>query len=200
MIYFTGYTRTTVMAEHEKQTPPGDLEVVRLFVNTLDVEDGSEQLADPAATAAWLVEHDLATPSDAFGPDDVARLTAFREALRTLLLSHHGEAVEPEGVAALEAFGAGAPLVVSFAPDGATRLEPALGGAAGAIGRLLAIVVLAEADGTWARMKACPADDCLAAFYDHSRNHSRTWCDMAVCGNRAKARTYRHRASRRGEA
>ena len=56
---------------------------------------------------------------------------------------------------------------------------------------LLAIVAEAEADGTWRRMKACPA--CGWAFYDRSRNRSRTWCAMAICGNRAKARSYRER-------
>jgi predicted RNA-binding Zn ribbon-like protein len=33
-------------------------------------------------------------------------------------------------------------------------------------------------------------------FLDLSRNHSRRWCDMTSCGNRAKARRYytRHKA------
>ena len=43
------------------------------------------------------------------------------------------------------------------------------------------------------RVKICPADDCLWAFYDESRNGSRQWCSMAVCGNRAKARAHRAR-------
>ena len=60
-------------------------------------------------------------------------------------------------------------------------------------GRLLAIVVEAQAAGTWARLKACPAEDCHWAFYDASRNRSRTWCSMQGCGNRAKARAYRAR-------
>jgi predicted RNA-binding Zn ribbon-like protein len=46
------------------------------------------------------------------------------------------------------------------------------------------------------RLKVCPADDCQAAFYDKSRNHSAIWCDMAVCGNRAKVREYRERNTR----
>jgi len=50
-------------------------------------------------------------------------------------------------------------------------------------------------DGTWARVKACVADDCQWAFYDSSRNRSGRWCDMAVCGNREKVRTYRSRQS-----
>lgn len=40
------------------------------------------------------------------------------------------------------------------------------------------------------RLKICP--NCHWLFLDRSRNRSRAWCDMAVCGNRAKAsRHYR---------
>lgn len=40
------------------------------------------------------------------------------------------------------------------------------------------------------RMKIC--GNCGWLFIDRSKNRSRTWCDMAVCGNRAKAsRFYR---------
>jgi predicted RNA-binding Zn ribbon-like protein len=54
------------------------------------------------------------------------------------------------------------------------------------------------AEGTWERLKVCPAHDCLWAFYDSSRNRSGHWCSMKVCGNRAKARSYRER--HRGDA
>ncbi|HUY61935.1 MAG TPA: CGNR zinc finger domain-containing protein, partial [Candidatus Dormibacteraeota bacterium] len=50
-----------------------------------------------------------------------------------------------------------------------------------------------EADGSWARLKACPAQRCHWAFFDASRNRSGTWCTMAVCGTRAKARSYQRR-------
>lgn len=40
------------------------------------------------------------------------------------------------------------------------------------------------------RVRACPS--CGWLFVDTSRNGKRVWCDMAICGNRAKAR--RHRA------
>jgi predicted RNA-binding Zn ribbon-like protein len=62
-----------------------------------------------------------------------------------------------------------------------------------ALGRLLAIVHRAVVEGTWQRMKVCPADDCRWAFYDHSKNRSGKWCSMAECGNRMKARAYRAR-------
>ena len=47
------------------------------------------------------------------------------------------------------------------------------------------------------RLRMCEATDCGWLFLDMSKNRSRRWCDMAVCGNRAKAaRHYRRRRSR----
>ncbi|MFQ6184484.1 CGNR zinc finger domain-containing protein [Sinorhizobium meliloti] len=42
------------------------------------------------------------------------------------------------------------------------------------------------------RLKICP--NCAWLFLDRSRNRSRTWCDMAVCGNRTKARRHYRRS------
>jgi predicted RNA-binding Zn ribbon-like protein len=51
-------------------------------------------------------------------------------------------------------------------------------------------------DGEYSRIGQC-ADDrgCGYLFYDTSRNHTRRWCDMNSCGNRAKSQ--RHYARRR---
>jgi predicted RNA-binding Zn ribbon-like protein len=43
------------------------------------------------------------------------------------------------------------------------------------------------------RVKECAADNCNWLFLDMSRNRSRRWCDMKVCGNRAKARRFSER-------
>jgi predicted RNA-binding Zn ribbon-like protein len=43
-----------------------------------------------------------------------------------------------------------------------------------------------------ARVKICPS--CRWLFMDRSKNQSRTWCDMKVCGNRAKARKHYKRS------
>ncbi len=48
------------------------------------------------------------------------------------------------------------------------------------------------------RVRKCEGDKCDWLFVDASRNHSRRWCDMADCGNRAKAK--RNYAKRRAEA
>lgn len=47
------------------------------------------------------------------------------------------------------------------------------------------------------RVRQCADETCGWLFIDQSRNHSRRWCDMATCGNRAKAR--RNYARRKAE-
>jgi predicted RNA-binding Zn ribbon-like protein len=46
------------------------------------------------------------------------------------------------------------------------------------------------------RLRRCEGSGCAWLFMDTSRNGSRRWCDMSVCGNRAKARRHRSRATR----
>ena len=43
------------------------------------------------------------------------------------------------------------------------------------------------------QVRACDADTCRWLFLDTSRNHTRRWCDMRVCGNRMKARRFQAR-------
>jgi predicted RNA-binding Zn ribbon-like protein len=160
---------------------PGDLEVIRLFINTLDVEEDRDEL-----DTAWLKDNGLA--AGRVSEADLDRTRELREALRDLLDAH-----VPDPVRRLNAIAAEAPLTVAFDEHGHAHLHPAGAGFAAIAARVLAIVERAQADGTWERMKACAADTCRWAFYDQSRNRSRQWCDMAVCGNRAKARNYRKR-------
>jgi predicted RNA-binding Zn ribbon-like protein len=51
-------------------------------------------------------------------------------------------------------------------------------------------------------VRECAAQDCNWLFLDASKNRSRQWCDMRVCGNRAKARRHyqRTRESARGRS
>lgn len=43
------------------------------------------------------------------------------------------------------------------------------------------------------RLRRCGGDKCTWLFIDESKNHSRRWCDMKVCGNRAKSRAHYRR-------
>jgi predicted RNA-binding Zn ribbon-like protein len=186
-------------AAHDHDHPkaaPAELDHVRVFVNTLDLETHEDELSDAAATACWFAERDLLPAGEQLSESDVRQAREMREALRKLLLSHNGAALDPAAVGSVNAAAKSAELVVRFDERGDAALVPVRPGIDGALGRLLAIVFRATGDGTWERLKACPAEDCEWAFYDWSKNGSGTWCDMAVCGNRAKARAYRERRQR----
>jgi predicted RNA-binding Zn ribbon-like protein len=51
-------------------------------------------------------------------------------------------------------------------------------------------------DGPIHRVRECCGDTCGWLFLDVSKNGSRLWCDMAVCGNRHKVARYRRRKAR----
>jgi predicted RNA-binding Zn ribbon-like protein len=43
------------------------------------------------------------------------------------------------------------------------------------------------------RVRTCAAETCRWLFLDTSKNHTRRWCNMKVCGNRMKARRFQAR-------
>jgi predicted RNA-binding Zn ribbon-like protein len=181
---------------------PGALLTVQELVNTLDVEAGTDAIASPAGLRDWLLERSLAPADLRPTLDDVARMAEFREALRALLFANNGGSLDPEGLRGLNRAGRGG-LRVRFSEDGGAALEPqAEEPIAAAIGELVAIVFTAIAEGTFARLKACPGRDCGWAFYDLSKNRSARWCSMAICGSREKVRAHRARscaAQQRGQ-
>jgi len=178
-----------------EEAAPGQLEHVRNFVNTRDLETGVEELPSPEALASWLAERDLLTEEARVGPRALNEAIEVREALRRLLLANNGAPLETDAIETLNRAASGASLAVRFDADAQPALAAGAGGPAAAVAPIVAIVYEAMVNGTWQRLKACPADDCQWAFYDQSRNRSGTWCNMQVCGNRAKVRAYRERQS-----
>ena len=172
---------------------PGELEVLRRFVNTYDVGDRTDQVATPDALRDWLADRGLLARTEQLDEDDVRQARSVREAIRSLLATNNGTELDPRALETLNNAARSAELVVSFGDAGTPQLSPIRPGFRGALGRLLAVAFRAMADETWSRLKTCSAHDCNWAFYDASKNRSGTWCDMQVCGNRAKARSYRQR-------
>jgi predicted RNA-binding Zn ribbon-like protein len=68
-------------------------------------------------------------------------------------------------------------------------------------GQLLAPIAEAAADllcyGNLACLKKCEGADCVLHFYDTTKNHSRRWCNMAACGNRAKVAAFYQRQNKK---
>ena len=150
-----------------------DRDLIVDFLNTLDVEDDLDALDADRTWTEWLAEHGLPLPSVQTRRHR-SRARVLRDELRAVVAGEEPEALE-------------FPLTLTL-----TGRAPRLGGTDGleeVLGAVARLGVLEEL----ARVKICPADDCRWAFYDTSRNGSRQWCSMAVCGNRAKARAHRAR-------
>jgi predicted RNA-binding Zn ribbon-like protein len=175
---------------HRTAAPPG-LELVQTFVNTADIEEGTDELGDVASTVRWL-ESAWGGEVPALEEGDRARLVEAREALRSVLATHTGEPADPDAIERLRELLSTAVLRPVVDARGA-RLEAAGEGVDAFLGVIAAQIAEATVAGTWERLKVCRDDVCRWAFYDHSKNTRGTWCSMRVCGNRAKARAYRQR-------
>lgn len=178
------------------------MELLRDVANTIDLKGGTDEWAapggdGPAALRArdWLRQHALwPAEARALTRADYEELLAFRGDLRDLIQCNGEHRARPPALAAVNAALARAPVRVVLQEGGEdARLEPAQRGMAGVIATFAAAIYDSMADGTWPRLKLCAASSCRWAFYDGSRNRAGTWCSMAMCGNRAKVRTYRAR-------
>jgi predicted RNA-binding Zn ribbon-like protein len=170
---------------------PGGLELVRDFVNTLDILPGTDKFGDPAGLALWLADNRLVPSSPVLTDGDLARARRLREALRAFLLANAGLPLDPGAAAAFD--DAAGPARLRARPDEEGWLELLPVGEVGlghAIGRLVSIVFAAQQDGTWSRLKACA--ECHWALYDHTKNYSASWCG-SQCGARVRSRRYRQR-------
>ena len=168
-----------------------------------------EHLFDYADVLRWAAFNDLLSGPEAgallerLGPAGQARAFAAAMDARALLnrvfdpLARGGRPASQDlaRLAGLVRAGwAGAELVPA-GPGFAWRFPAPASGDQALLGAVLrsAASLLTEAD--LARLKVCPGPDCGWVFLDASKNGSRVWCEMEVCGTRAKLR--RRTASRR---
>ena len=47
--------------------------------------------------------------------------------------------------------------------------------------------------GKWSLVKKCGNPACILYFYDTTKNHTRNWCSMQLCGNRKKVAAHYQR-------
>jgi predicted RNA-binding Zn ribbon-like protein len=172
---------------------PGALALVQAFLNTADLEEGWDLLASPEALSDWLVGRGLLEDSIALTDADLYRALVVREAIRELLFANNRGEADAAAITTLNELAVTAPLRIRFDAGLGPGLAPGVGGLDGALARLFAIILAAQIDGTWPRLKACRNEVCRWAFYDASKNRSGHWCTMAICGSRRKTRAYRSR-------
>jgi predicted RNA-binding Zn ribbon-like protein len=184
-----------VSADEDKPAPMPLLRV-QAFVNTLDVDQGTDLLRDHDAAIAWLADVGLVAPGTDVSDERLELALEVREAIRSLLRRNGGSGeLDGEQLHTLRRLAEGYRPSVDVEPDGTVSLAAAGDGADlcdGLLGLLLTIRD-AQADGTWSRLKLCANPECDWAFYDRSRNRQGSWCTMASCGNRIKNRHFRAR-------
>jgi predicted RNA-binding Zn ribbon-like protein len=204
---YTGYNlprnRLTVYTGVVTRSPAnvlsGELELPLAFANTLDVEEARDELGNAESLRIWLLGHHLIDGETRVSRRDLALAIELRDALRRTLLAHSGLALLGEEIDLVNEVLARLPLDVQIDAAGAPRVAARGDGVTAALGRIVCDVARARTLGTWDRLKLCPAEDCLWAFFDSSKNRSRRWCSMNVCGNRTKTRSYRRRRAANAE-
>lgn len=152
-------------------------------------------LASSRRLAQWLEGLGFEVPESDLNVAEREHLLTLRELLRTILLAHTpGVAVQTEeATRQINQLLAGEVLGVAFSPTGQPHLVPHSVGVKGLEEEMMAAATWAQHTGIWERLKVCANEECRWAFYDGSRNRSGSWCDMDMCGSRAKMRTYRMR-------
>ena len=152
----------------------------------------------PAEEADWLREQ-VSERAD-LAADLLTQAIALREAIHDIGAAIGRRAKPPEAalasLAALHARfvarAALAPGVMSCRWRWSVRASPI----EAALGPIALAAVRLFTEGDFHRIRECGGHACGWLFYDRSKNNRRRWCEMEVCGNRAKQR--RLAARRRG--
>ena len=197
-------THRPATSDHVHDVVP--LETAFEYLNTLELENGAlvERLTTLDTAVRWLVDAGVA--SDGTAITSLARSAVERGALlrrlvatRTALrdVAHAVAHEEPPPRPALDevnrALAARERIELVAADDGVRLGHSHVGDAVDdVLARIAEPIVREIGDGHDDRIRICDNDTCRWIFYDESRAGRRRWCDMATCGNRAKAQ--RHRA------
>lgn len=185
---------TRWLADDEPKPAPGPLLSIQALVNTVELPDGPDRLADPADARPWLIDNQLLASDAELEEADLQLVRRVREAMRALLV-HNAGGPSPSraALATLRRVAARGRARADLDADGSVGLGAIGDSVAERMMALLLVIRDAQQDGTWARLKACGNDECQWAFFDRSRNHGGTWCEMSACGNKLKNREFRAR-------
>ena len=192
-----------------------DIDDALEFVDTLELEHGEpvDHLQQPADAVDWFRDHGLihagerdaalarVTARSPAGDEALAHVRAVRRALREVLdATYERRSPEPMAVETVnEAMRAHQRLVLVAGPDGAALDHRHEGDPVDDALARIAERIAREVSGDHAeRVKVCANPTCRWVFFDSSRTGRRRWCDMATCGNRAKAARHRARTKEQG--
>src|SRR5882672_9269491 len=105
----------------DRKTAPGTLGLIQLFVNTADLEPGTDQLSDPHKLGAWLAARGLVAPGQSASEADLKHAIALREAIRGAIGANTGGKFYPVDLATLNGAISASRLRPRFGSDGKAR-------------------------------------------------------------------------------
>jgi predicted RNA-binding Zn ribbon-like protein len=181
----------------EYKWAPAPLLAVQALANTFAFDDDEERLLDPERARAWLIESDLATGRVRVGEREWRKLVEFRTVVRDLIDANLDG--DPRAAASeLRELAGEHAVTVAVGETGelTVDLEP-VDAVDALLSQMIGIILAAQLEDSWRRLKICASDECRWAFYDGSRNRGGTWCSMETCGNVVKNRAYRERLRQR---
>lgn len=188
------------------------------FSNTTSGRGSAEQtdhLGTPEHVTAWSRHAKVLTPEDgttvermiagkpALGRDLLSRARELREVIYRIgsAVAHDGlpETADTDALARIHAACVARARLTPFDGNFVWSWRPADGVAEAILGpiALSALTLLAQSD--LSRIKQCVGDHCGWLFFDTTKNKQRRWCEMGVCGNRAKQRAHRARTAMRAQ-
>lgn len=178
------------------QFDPGSLSLEFAYAGSLGGVPGGvpEQWHAPADLASWLAPRFAGFDGDVTERELVDAIL-LRDAIAALALDFaSGRELSADDVDTVNLYAAtpDIPPVLAGGRRQAGRTSVRAGQTLSAVARE-AVRLLDE--GNRGRVRVCAADDCGLLFFDESRSGNRRWCSMQRCGNVAKVRSFRDRAS-----
>lgn len=153
-----------------------------------------EHLHSPEDLAGWLTGR-FPSVDGTVTDRDLVDAKAFRDAVghSAAAIARHGS-IAAADIDVINLFAATPDIAPSLAGGGlqAGRSRARVAQALSSMAREAVELLGTQTD----RFRECDAEDCQLVFYDESRANNRRWCSMQRCGNRAKVRAHRARATR----
>jgi predicted RNA-binding Zn ribbon-like protein len=182
------------------------------FADTARAEDKHEELNGMGDLLQWATKAGVLSSADGDrlaklyegnrrqATSDLARTVAVRDLLRAIFTGiANGRPLRDRDIAELNSALAQTPALLRVSTHAGAvgiQLDSAAEGLPKVLFEVLADTVNLLASDRRVRIRECASDECTMLFVDESRNGSRRWCDMNVCGNRMKARRHYARARR----
>jgi predicted RNA-binding Zn ribbon-like protein len=176
--------------DNRGQGPEREKELLQSYADLVAFLQQSNMISDPLARK--LNARALREPRTASAI--LARTRTFREAMNRVIADiATGRDPDSHDLALVNAEITSAAAHTRLIKT-ASSFEWTWAGEPDSLERPLWIVVRATTDllisGHLDRVRLCEDEKCRWAFLDTSRNRTRRWCDMKICGNRAKVRRF----------